>query len=60
IIGTPVGLKIKPWQPETSPNILDINEEWAKIKPVVSFQEYKKKERSVFPSNIARGREFLI
>lgn len=60
IIGTPVGLKIKPWQPEISLSTLDINEEWLKIKPVVSFQEYKKKERSVFPSNIARGREFLL
>ncbi|MBN1599257.1 MAG: hypothetical protein JW894_13265 [Bacteroidales bacterium] len=60
IIGTPVGLKIKPWQPEKSPSTLDINEEWAKIKPVVSFPEYKKKERTVFSPNVERGREFLL
>jgi hypothetical protein len=60
IIGTPVGLKINSWQPEKSPSTLDINEEWAKIKPVVSLQEYQKKGRSVFPPNIARGRQFLV
>lgn len=59
IIGTPVGLKIKPWQPDPSPKALDINEEWAKIKPVVSLQEYRKKAHSVFPSNITKGRQFL-
>lgn len=60
IIGTPVGLKIKPWQPETSPSILDINKEWAKIKSVVTLQDYMEKKHSVFPPNIARGREFLL
>lgn len=60
IIGTPVGLKIKPWQPDPLPKILDINEEWAKIKPIVSLQEYQKKAHSVFQSNITRGQKFLI
>ena len=59
IIGAPVGLKVKPWQPETMPKAKDINKEWAKIRPVVSLQEYQKKAHSVFQSNITMGRHFL-
>lgn len=59
IIGAPVGLKVKPWQPETMPRAKDINKEWAKIRPVVSLQEYQKKAHSVFQSNITMGRHFL-
>lgn len=60
IIGTPVGLKVKPWQPETMPKAKDINKEWAKIKPVVTLQDYQEKAHSVFQSNITRGRNFLL
>lgn len=60
IIGTPVGLKIKLWQPNPLPKTLDINEEWAKIKSIVSLQEYQNKAHSVFQSNITRGRKFLL
>jgi len=59
IIGTPVGIKIKQWQPDPLPKTLDITKEWVKIKPVASLEEYQKKAHSVFHSNISRGRKFL-
>ena len=59
IIGAPVELKVKPWQPEPMPKAKDINEEWAEIRPVVSLQDYQKKAHSVFQLNITRGRNFL-
>lgn len=59
VIGTPIGLKEKPWLPETFPKTVDINEEWNDIKPVNSLQKYQEKAHSVFSTNIARGRQFL-
>ena len=59
IIGAPVELKVKQWQPEPMPKAKDINEEWAEIRPVVILQDYQKKAQSVFQSNITRGRNFL-
>ena len=59
IIGAPVELKVKQWQPEPMPKAKDINEEWDEIRPVVSLQDYQKKAHSVFQLNITRGRNFL-
>jgi len=59
ITGIPVGLKVKPWQPDPFPRPEDINEEWLDIKPVISLQKYQEKAHSVFPSNIARGKQFI-
>lgn len=59
ITGIPVGLKVKPWQPDPNPKPEDINEEWLHIKPVISLQKYQEKAHSVFSSNIERGKKFI-
>jgi hypothetical protein len=59
ITGIPVGLKVKPWQPDPFPRPEDINEEWLDINPVISLQKYQEKAHSVFSSNIARGKQFI-
>lgn len=59
LIGTPVGMKDGIWEPDPLPKQKDIEDVWAKIRPVSTFKKYQGKAHSVFSSNIERGKKFL-
>jgi hypothetical protein len=52
-------LKIKFEKSNPEPKLADIDEEWAKIKPIKNQKKFDDVRHGVFHTNINRGTEFL-
>jgi hypothetical protein len=59
ITGIIAGCKTKASQIDPSPQIQDVENEWAKIEPINTVEKYLKNINGVFTSNITRGSQFL-
>ena len=59
ITGIIAGCKTKASQIDPSPQIQDVENEWAKIEPISTEEKYLKNINGVFTSNIIRGSQFL-
>ena len=59
ITGIIAGCKTKASQIDPSPQIQDVENEWAKIEPIITEEKYLKNINGVFTSNIIRGSQFL-
>jgi len=59
ITGIIAGCKTKATQIDPSPQIQDVENEWAKIEPISTEEKYLKNINGVFTSNIIRGSQFL-